>query len=40
MKMEMVLTVIANIVVNFATLGVGFRSMGILYQPEIPKELL
>lgn len=38
--MEMILTWIANVVANVAAVGAGFRSFGILYEPDVPEELL
>lgn len=38
--MIMVLTIVADFIRNVAELGAGFLSLGPLYQPEIPEELL
>ena len=38
--MEMLLNVLANVVANVAAMGAGFRSWGMLYEPEVPEELL
>ena len=38
--MGMFLSILASIVANVAVMGAGFRSMGALYEPEVPEELL
>lgn len=38
--MNTVLTIVADFILNIAELGAGFLSMGAMYQPEIPEELL
>lgn len=38
--MEMLLNVLANVVANVATVGAGFRSAGVFFEPEVPEELL
>ena len=40
MNMEKILSIVAVMVENFATVGAGFRSIGALYEPEVPEELL
>lgn len=37
--MELLLGMIANLVSMAADFGAGFRSGGIMFQPEIPEEL-
>ena len=38
--MEMLLSILANVVAHVAVMGAGFRSMGMLFEPEVPEELL
>ena len=38
--MEMLLSFLANVVENVATIGSGLRSVGMFFEPEIPEELL
>lgn len=37
--MKIALNFVANVILSIAEFGMGFRSMGLLYQPEIPEEL-
>ena len=38
--MEMLLSILANVVANVAVMGAGFRSLGVFYDLEVPEELL